>query len=181
MDVTALLLKHIEGYSKPLWQDTELVLKRGDFLSEQGKADTNIYFVTEGALHLYHETNSGSNTIRFAYNNSLFALFDSLITGNPTAYTVEAIRKTKLRIMHGDDFMEFIKSSTETLKLWNTILSYTVIAQLERETDLLNPSPKERYEKVLKRSPQLFKEIPHKYIAAYLRMAPETLSRLQKS
>jgi CRP-like cAMP-binding protein len=181
MDVTTLLLKQMEGYGKSLWQETELVLKRGDFLGEQGKINTNVYWVTQGALHLYYETEAGSNTIRFAYNDSLFALLDSLITGTPTAYTVQAIRKTKLRVMSGNDFMEFINSSTETLKLWNTILSYTVIAQLERETDLLNPSPKERYEKVLKRSPKLFKEVPHKYIASYLRMAPETLSRLQKS
>jgi len=36
-------------------------------------------------------------------------------------------------------------------------------------------------ERVLTRSPQLFQEIPHKYIAAYLRMSPETLSRLLNS
>ena len=51
---------------------------------------------------------------------------------------------------------------------------------LERETDLLIKSPQVRYEKVLKRSPQLFQEIPLTYIASYLRMTPETLSRLRK-
>jgi hypothetical protein len=34
---------------------------------------------------------------------------------------------------------------------------------------------------VFKRSPQLFQEIPNKHIASYLRMSPETLSRLKKS
>ena len=42
-------------------------------------------------------------------------------------------------------------------------------------------SPKERYERVLKRSPQLFQEIPNKHIANYLRMSAETLSRLKNS
>lgn len=83
--------------------------------------------------------------------------------------------------MRGTDFMEFVYSSAEAMQFWNKVLSYTVIAQLERETDLLNPSPKERYQNVLKRSPHLFREVPHKYIASYLRMAPETLSRLLKS
>ncbi len=52
---------------------------------------------------------------------------------------------------------------------------------MEREQDLLINSPEERYRRVLKRSPQLFQEVPHKYIAAYLRMPPETLSRVKKA
>jgi hypothetical protein len=40
-------------------------------------------------------------------------------------------------------------------------------------------APAERYERVLKRSPKLFQEVPNKYIANYLRMSPETLSRLK--
>ncbi len=54
------------------------------------------------------------------------------------------------------------------------------LQQLEREIDILTKSPKERYERVLRRSPQLFQEIPNKHIANYLRMSPETLSRLKK-
>ncbi len=56
-----------------------------------------------------------------------------------------------------------------------------IYEQLEREKDILIHSPRKRYERVLKRSPQLFQEIPHKYIASYLRMSPETLSRIKKS
>ena len=56
-----------------------------------------------------------------------------------------------------------------------------ILQQLEREKDILTSSPIERYKRVLKRSPQLFQEIPNKYIADYLRMTPETLSRIKKS
>jgi hypothetical protein len=54
-----------------------------------------------------------------------------------------------------------------------------VVQQLEREKDLLINAPGERFERVLTRSPKLFQEIPNKYIANYLRMSPETLSRLK--
>ncbi|MNY67885.1 hypothetical protein D3C86_2055530 [compost metagenome] len=65
--------------------------------------------------------------------------------------------------------------------LWIKILENLAVQQLEREIDLLKNSPKERYERVLKRSPQLFQESPNRHIANYLRMSPETLSRLKKS
>ena len=41
--------------------------------------------------------------------------------------------------------------------------------------------PRQRLQRVLGRSPRLFQEVPHKYIASYLRMSPETLSRLLNS
>ena len=66
------------------------------------------------------------------------------------------------------------------LLLWKQILELLVYQQMEREIDLLTYSPQKRYERVLQRSPQLFQEIPSKYIASYLRMSPETLSRLKK-
>jgi CRP-like cAMP-binding protein len=52
---------------------------------------------------------------------------------------------------------------------------------MERENDLIIYSPQKRVERVFKRSPQLFQEIPQKYIASYLRMTPETLSRILKN
>ena len=55
-----------------------------------------------------------------------------------------------------------------------------LLGRIEREIDLLTPSPKERYARLLKRSPHVFQLFPHKYIASYLRMTPETLSRLKK-
>lgn len=64
---------------------------------------------------------------------------------------------------------------------WMKILENLLLQQIEREIDILTNSPKERYLRVLKRSPLLFQEIPHKHIANYLRMSPETLSRLKKS
>ena len=74
----------------------------------------------------------------------------------------------------------FLKIETNRI-LWTAILENLVLQQMEREIDILTSSPKERYQRVLKRSPQLFQEIPNRYIANYLRMSAETLSRLKKS
>ncbi len=156
-------------------------LKRNDMLYTAGSVDTNIYFLEEGALRLIHETGNDLNTIRFAYKDSLFVAIDSFFTGQPTLYSAEAIKTSVLKKIAYPDFIDFINSDIKHLQLWDKILSYVIMGQLEREIDLLTASPRERYERVLKRSPQLFQQVPHKHIASYLRMAPETLSRLQKS
>jgi len=65
-------------------------------------------------------------------------------------------------------------------ELWIKILQDLVVQQMQREIDILTNSPRERYERVFRRSPQLFKEVPNRHIANYLRMSPETFSRLKK-
>ena len=67
------------------------------------------------------------------------------------------------------------------MQQYQILLEELFAQQIEREIDILTHSPVERYKRVLERSPQLFQEIPAKYIASYLRMTPETLSRIQKS
>lgn len=78
------------------------------------------------------------------------------------------------------NFNKYLENDPASLLLWKQILELLVYQQMEREIDLLTYSPQKRYERVLQRSPQLFQEIPSKYIASYLRMSPETLSRLKK-
>ncbi|WP_315971745.1 cyclic nucleotide-binding domain-containing protein [Flavobacterium columnare] len=70
-------------------------------------------------------------------------------------------------------------ANIETLKVWNEVLEDLILQQLEREMDLLTVSAKERLERIQLRNPLVFQEIPHKLIANYLRMSPETLSRLK--
>jgi hypothetical protein len=64
---------------------------------------------------------------------------------------------------------------------WQSVLESLILQQMNREIDLLISSPKERFDRVLARSPRLFQEVASRYIANYLRMKPETLSRLKKS
>lgn len=78
-------------------------------------------------------------------------------------------------------YNQWIQAQPERVDAWMQILEQLIYQQLERELDLLIESPSERLNRVLKRSPNLFQEIPLKYIASYLRMTPETLSRLRKS
>lgn len=118
--------------------------------------------------------------IRFGYKDNLLVLLDSFLTAQPSSFYIQAIKKSVLRVVTKQQFDNFLEIERNG-NLWKKILEDLVLQQLEREVDILTNSPKERYERVLKRSPQLFQEIPHRYIANYLRMSPETLSRLKKS
>lgn len=161
--------------------ENELVIKRNEFLKVAGTIDTNIYFIEEGSLRIYILQEEEEQIIRFGYQNDLIVSLDSFLTEQPSEFYIQAIKKTTVKIISKKTFFDFINKKEDNLKLWNSILENLVLQQMEREKDLLISSVSERYNRVLKRSPKLFQEIPHKYIANYLRMTPETLSRLKKS
>ncbi|PZU78044.1 MAG: Crp/Fnr family transcriptional regulator [Chryseobacterium sp.] len=156
-------------------------LKRNEFLKISGTIDTNVYFVKEGSVRLFIEDENEERIIRFGYQGNIIVSLDSFLSGKPSEFFIQAIKASTVKVASKKKFYEFINSNSKNLKLWNSILEDLVLQQIEREKDLLYNSPKIRYERVLKRSPQLFQEIPNKYIANYLRMSPETLSRLKKS
>ena len=163
-----------------LWKK-EITLKRNEYLKVEGSTDTNLYYVDEGSLRIFVVDEVEEHTIRFGYQGNFIAALDSFISENPSPFYIQALKKTVVKVVSKSDFISFLKSDIENLELWDTLLQGLIIQQLEREIDILTSSPVERYKRVLKRSPQLFQEIPHKHIASYLRMTPETLSRIKKS
>ncbi|WP_291724348.1 Crp/Fnr family transcriptional regulator [Bernardetia sp.] len=180
MNPIEILKQAIDKKASHLW-DKDITLSRNDILVRTGSTDNWIYYVESGALRICVESENEIHTTRFAYRGSLVAVLDSFFRDTPTIYSIEAIRKSKVIRMNKNDFKAFVFADTEYTRLWQLLLEELILQQLEREIDLLHNSPAERYQRVYERSPHLFQEIPHKYIAAYLRMTPETLSRLHSN
>lgn len=180
MDPISIMKQEVDRLAPDLWGEP-IALKRHDFLSVPGRVDRNTYFVEEGAIRIFYQSETEEHTIRFAYQDSIFAPLYSVLLGQPTKFYFQALRKTRLRVVQFPDLYNFLESHDQFKGMWTKVLGQLVIDQMEREIDLITDSPRERYERVLARSPRLFQEIPYKYIASYLRMSPETLSRLRNS
>ena len=176
MNPSQQILKLIEDYN--LFEKT-ITLQRNEFLKVKGNVDTNLYYIESGSLRIFVLDDFEEQVIRLAYKENLFVVLDSFLTGKPSDFYVQTIKKTTLRVVSKPRLMEVINLNLDHLKLWSQIQELLILQQIEREKDILTSSPKDRYHRVLKRSPHLFQEVPEKHIANYLRMTPETLSRLK--
>ena len=159
----------------------KIELKRNEFLKVKGSVDTNLYHINEGTLRIFMEDEFEEHTIRLGYAGNFIAALDSFISDEPSDLYIQALKKCSVTVYKKSDYKAFLNGSAEATALWQTMNEWLIYQQLEWEKDILTQSPKTRYERVLRRSPQLFQEIPLKYIASYLRMSPETLSRLRNS
>ncbi|MDO5106497.1 Crp/Fnr family transcriptional regulator [Capnocytophaga sp.] len=161
--------------------EKEIILERGKFLKTAGSIDTHIYLVEEGSLKIGIYTEKEDKILRFGYKNDIITALDSFLTGKKSEMYIQAIKKLRLKVISKLVLMEFVQKSVGNGQIYTRILEKLLVEQLEREKDLLLSSPKERYERVLKRNPKLFQKIPNRHIANYLNMTEEMLSRLKKS
>lgn len=163
-----------------LWHK-HLELKRHEFLTVKGSSDVNLYFIEKGSVRIFFEDDCEEQTIRLGYQYDFVGALDTLLSGRPSQLYIQAIKKCQFKVISKDSLKSLLNRKKENLQLWQSLLEALIIQQMEREIDILTTSPRARYNRVLRRSPRLFQEIPAKYIASYLRMTPETLSRLKKS
>ncbi|MES2628131.1 MAG: Crp/Fnr family transcriptional regulator, partial [Bacteroidota bacterium] len=149
-----------------------------DFLLREGEVERYVYFIAEGLVRVFLVTEHEEHTIRFGYGQNIITSLGSFITGNPSEFYLQAIRRSSVYRIPKEKFLERVYADERGVREYNAMLQDLVLQQMEREVDLLTHSPAERLNRVRRRSPQLFQEVPLKYIASYLRMTPETLSRL---
>lgn len=168
-----MTLFQTEGTSKSLVKD-ELLLK-------ETQIENNLYLIESGAVRVFLLSELEETNIRFGYSGSMINSLASFLKQSPSEFYIEALRKTEIKILSRTQILNFTHQSQAHLEGYTAFIEGAFAQQIDREIDLLTPSPADRLERVLKRSPNLFQEIPLKHIASYLRMTPETLSRIRKS
>jgi len=161
-----------------LWTKS-VTLKRNDFLIRAGQVEHHLYFVSSGAMRIYLPDATEEICVGFAYGTSLICSFPSFVENRPSDYCLQALKKTELLAVSRADFLALLESNANFARFWRMELERVLVGRIEREIDLLLPEPERRLQRLLARSPHIFQLVPTKYIASYLRMTPETLSRLR--
>lgn len=170
------IIKKYSGEDLP----TEII-SRNSYLITEGQIESSVYYILSGAVRAVYQSELQEHCIRFGYKGSLITSLQSLLKTEPSSYSIQAIRKTEIVRIPSVLLFSTIEKDSELNLLYKSLIENLIIQQLEREIDILTSSPDERYKRVYSRSPKLFQEIPARYIASYLRMTPETLSRIRKS
>lgn len=181
-----ILLFHLVDFSKKLLQTFQdhgirKQFSKGDFLIKEGETEKHVYFIESGLVRVFLLSEFEEQTIRFGYKGSIINSLASFIKVRPSEFYIDALRKSVIRVISREAFLNIAYQDVESLRSYAGLMEQLITQQIEREIDLLTPSPTERLRRVLERSPNLFQEVPLKYIASYLRMTPETLSRIRNS
>ena len=150
----------------------ELILKEGDVC-------TNIYWVVKGLVRQFYYKNGKEVTEYMATENSIVMCIESLFLEQPTHLQIKAIEPSVLIAIPKVDLETVAMKSVNIQILYRKILEESLILSQIHADMLRFESAQDRYHKLIKRQPQLVLRAPLVYIASYLQMTPETLSRVR--
>jgi CRP-like cAMP-binding protein len=156
-----------------------VTLKRNDYLAMPGQTESKLFYVISGSMRLYYPHNGEEICVGFAYDHNLICSYPSFIQEKPSHYYIQALSKTELIAVTKKDFYALFDRYPGIERTWRMLEEDALLGKIEREVEMLTFTPEERYSRLLERSPHIFQRIPRKYIASYLRMSPETLSRIR--
>lgn len=154
-------------------------LKRNDFLIQKGQTESSLFYVTDGRMRIFYPHKEEEICVGFAYDHNLICSYPSFILNKPSDYYIQALSETHMMAINRSDFYGLFDQYVSIERAWRMLEEEALLGKIEREVEMLTFTPEERYSRLMERSPHIFQIIPRKYIASYLRMTPETLSRIR--
>ena len=161
----------------PLWRRREF--RRGEFISRFGVVEDHFHIVGSGVQRLYFEHDGSEICLGFSYDHSWSGDYDSFVRQAPARFTVQALTDSILVGIRYSDLMRLYDKVPLMERFGRLILEELLVGRATREIEQIALSAEERYRRLVERSPQLLQLVPQKDIASYVRMTPETFSRLR--
>jgi len=153
---------------------------KNEVIFKEGKISQTIYFVLEGCVRLYYNADGNEKTAFFYTEGKFICAGESYNFNVPAVENYQAIENTVLMLFRK-------KTIDKMLKLFP---NFELIARIATEDELITcqrmiasfitKSPEERYLELLETNSELFQRVHQQYIASFLGVSPETLSRIKK-
>ena len=155
--------------------------QKGEIILHEGEVCTDIFWVVKGLVRQFYFKNGKELTEYMAAENTICMSIESLFKEEPSHQQMQAIEPTIIFALPKAKLEREAVRNVNIQMLYRKILEESLILSQVHADMLRFESAQERYAKLVKRSPQLVLRAPLVYIASYLQMTPETLSRVRNS
>ena len=157
----------------------EFKVRKGATFLQEGTICNHIYFVESGLVRQYFYKNGMDITEHFAWEMQGFVCLESYIEHKPSHLIVEALEDSVIYGIQKDELNELTEKYREIELMYRRLLELSLLISQKRMYSMLFETARERYYHFLKVSPFLINRVPSMYIASYLGITAETLSRVK--
>ena len=158
-----------------------LKFTKGEIILEAGETCENIYYLHQGLVRQYYYKNEKEVTEHLGVDGSIFMCIESLFREEPSKMVCEALEHSYIYALPKKRLEEVALHNVNIQILYRKILEESLIESQIHADMLRFESAQDRYRRICKGQPQVVLRAPLVYIASYLQMTPETLSRVRSS
>lgn len=155
--------------------------KRNTLLLQAGEVAHELFFVQKGILRQYfHDERGVERTATFALEGQWMTDLESFSRQNGSSSNISCMETSTCLVIRCVDIGKCMREMPAVATFFNTLVEQIARNNMQRIQALLSQSPEQQFQDMLQQRPQLLQRVSQRYIAQYLGIAPESLSRIRK-
>ncbi len=154
---------------------------RGEMIIKEGDVCRNIYYIERGLIRQFYFKNGKQITEHLGVDHSIFMCIESLFREEATKLKVEALEPSIIYALPKQRLEQVALHNVNIQILYRKILEESLIISQVCADLVRFETAQDRYRKFSKLYPEVVLRAPLVYVASFLQMTPETLSRVRSS
>lgn len=147
-------------------------------LREQTVSDY-IYFVEQGAVRIFYFKHGKDITEWLTLDEHFFLSINSFFLRQPSRLLIQTLEPSLIWGIHHHTLMQLADEYHDIERMLRKMVTSSLILSQQRMESIQFETAQERYARLLEHSPDIINRVPGIYIASFLGITKETLSRIR--
>jgi CRP/FNR family transcriptional regulator, anaerobic regulatory protein len=154
---------------------------KDEHLTKQGETENYLYFILEGCIRNYTLHDGEEYSLDFFFTGNFTNSYMSFLLREPSTVNVQALIPSKVIRVGYNDVQQLYAKFKSFESLGRIITESLYVRRTKREFSFITQSAQQRYLSLLSSHKEIIQLIPQKYIASYLGIKAESLSRIRSA
>lgn len=157
-------------------------LPAGGYFIQAGEIPDDVGFVDSGLCRFYYLSEEGKElTKAFFPEGTIVSSYSAMRQNRASHFSVQALEETSLTVFRFSDYQQLMTGDPGWTRFLLALIEKGYMMKEERERQFLLMDAESRYRRFQERFPDLEVRIKQHMLASYLRITPESLSRIRRS
>jgi len=157
-----------------------LILRSGEYFLQQGELCRYVGLIESGLVRYYMTDDGEQKTMYFSKEGEFVSNYQSFLPREPSNINIQAIEDTAMQVISFENLQRLYATVSEGNKLGRLGIEHVYLTSLQQLKSFYQDSPTARYQQFLQAYPDLVQRVPQYYIASYVGIKPQSLSRIRK-
>lgn len=155
--------------------------KKYDYVVQEGKTSRHLGFVESGVFQYYVNLDGEEKTTYVNIENTFLASVMSFVSETPALENIRALTDGCISLISRANLKRLVEEIPSFKNFYINLLEFAVCGIDESRHDLIVLNAEQRYEKMLRKQPQLLQHIPLQHLASMLGITARHLSRIRNN
>lgn len=153
---------------------------KGEHFLLAGDVCREAAFIESGVFRFYINTGERDATYYFAAETEFICDYPSFLPQHPSDKNIQALEPAEIRVISFDDLQRFYRKIGFGERFGRLIAEEIFVDSIQQLASFYQDKPAVRYQNFVRRFPQLVQRLPQYYIASYVGIKPQSLSRIRR-